>query len=86
MEPNYRFENEISEQYQLRNFDFRDHLRVLLVKYISITQKEYDVLMWIGCNLPYSSPVRKHTIKSIKEMLIVQKNIEKGNLQIIMDL
>ncbi len=86
MHPNYNFENEITEQYQLKNFDFRGKLHELLIQYLSITKKEHDVLMWIGCNLPYSSPVRKATLKSIETMVAVERNQERLNFQTMMEL
>jgi hypothetical protein len=58
IEPNHNFENEIQDQYDYRNYEFRKLLDSLLTKHKVISQKEYDVTMWIGCNLPTSSLLR----------------------------
>jgi len=84
MNPNYNFENEISEQYGIAAIDFRNIATRLLVTYISITQKEFDVIMWQACNFPVCSPLRIALLKTITELEMKERLtvIEQNQLKL----
>lgn len=86
MHPNYNFDNEISEQYNIKNYQFRTMAANLLNKYKVIKQKEYDIIMWMGCNLPTSSVVREVVFSNLKKVESELKLKELNNLQIKMEL
>ena len=53
----------------------------LLITYIAITQKEYDVIMWQCCNLPSTSPLVVSLKKLLKELIAKEELAEKVNAQ-----
>ena len=86
MEPNYNFENEISEQYNVKNYEFRTVAQNLLNKHKTINQKEYDVILWIGCNLPTSSIVRDTLFKALHQKNVHLNYKAQNNLQLKINL
>lgn len=76
--PNHNFENEIEEQFNIRNNEFYEIANLLLTKKKLINQKEFDVIMWIACNLTKDSVVRKEALKGLR-----QKRVELRNEQIL---
>jgi len=68
MEPNYNFENEISEQYGLIAFQYREIAKTLLNKYKVINNKEFDIIMWQACNLKGGSLIRKELLTTLKKL------------------
>lgn len=81
IEPNYNFENEISDQYGIAAIDFRKLANLLLIKYIVITQKEYDIIMWQACNLSGASLIRIELLKNLYTLVAKEVNNENLSLQ-----
>lgn len=86
MNPNYNFENEISDQYGLAAIDFRTIAKELLIKWIVITQKEYDVIMWQACNFPSGSLIRKELLNSLIKLKKTCELDDKKAMQLMLDL
>jgi hypothetical protein len=83
IEPNKNFENELPELYGIRNYQFKKLLDELFNKYKVISKREYDVSMWIGCNLPVSSLVRVSLFEQLTREKLKLNNSElfKGSEQ-----
>lgn len=72
MNPNYNFDNEISEQYGLAAREFRIIATDLMNTFKVISKKEYDVIMWQACNLTAGSLLRIELLKTLKKLQTVQ--------------
>ncbi len=81
MDPNYNFENEVSNQYNLKNYEFRYMAKELLSKHKVIDKKEYDIIMWIGCNMSSSSIVRDLLFKGLKGIQKLENSKKINNFQ-----
>ncbi|MFK5894427.1 MAG: hypothetical protein QM504_14500 [Pseudomonadota bacterium] len=86
MNPNYNFENEISDQYGLAAMNFRNIAKELLIKWMVITQKEYDIIMWQACNLPGGSLIRKELLKSLEKLKKECEHQDYCNIQTVLEL
>ncbi len=86
MNPNYNFENEISKMWGTAAKDYRKLANLLLIKYIVITQKEFDVIMWQACNLPFTSLIRKELLTNLITLVAIEVNQERVNMQTTLNL
>lgn len=86
MHPNYDFENELPQQWGIKNYEFRIMADELLKKYKVISKKEYDIIMWVGCNLNSSSIVKEALFDSLKKKQLTLKLLENNNNQLNLNL
>lgn len=73
MEPNYRFEQETEDKWQAKHYLVRSKLKKLLKEHKIITKKESDIIVWIACNLPAGSELRKIVIEGLDRLDIKAK-------------
>ncbi len=78
MEPNYNFERELSSHYGIAAANYRSIANQLLVKWLVITQKEYDIVMWQACNLPSGSLIR---IELLNNLIKIKKDCELNDMR-----
>lgn len=81
MEPNYNFENENGNQWDYKNYEFRTIANNLYHKFKEISKKEYDLIIWVGCNLPTKSIIRESMLKSLSEKVLFLERIKKVDNQ-----
>ena len=81
MEPNYQFEAEKGDLYTSKNYEFRKMADQLYKKHGVINKKEYDVVLWMGCNLPQSSTLRDGLFKHLKGIQKLENSKKRDNLQ-----
>jgi len=86
IEPNKNFESEHQELWNSKHYENRALAKLLYVKKKLITKIEYDIVLWVICNLSKKSEVRKGVIanlyylKSIAELKEIKEQQQQLEL------